>query len=47
MHNFEESNFKDFDYSRMLDCDKVQYLVGILIEGLHFLTKEKVQHTFQ
>ena len=44
MHNFEESNFVVSEYSHSLDHEEVQHPVETLFEGMHFLTKEEVQH---
>ena len=49
MHNVDlESNFQDFEYSHTLDRIEVQHLAGTtLFEGMHFETKEEVQHALQ
>ena len=47
MHNFEESNFVVSEYNHSLDHEEVQHLVETLFEGMHFLTKQGVQHALQ
>ena len=47
MHNFEESNFENFECGHSRDHKKVQYPVGTLFEGMCFLTKQEVQHALQ
>ena len=46
MHNVNlESYFQDSEYDHTLDHKEVQHLVGTLLEGMHFETKEEKFNT--